>query len=152
MTALTFIGMIDQSQNRTAQARQAFERVLTMDPRAAVAANNLAWIYAENGGSLDRALQLAQLAASALPNQAEVHDTLGWVQYKQSQLPGAIAALHRSVELDPANGLSAYHLALAYAQSGDREQSRQMLQLSLKLEPTSERAVDIRRRLESAAP
>ena len=45
-----------------ASARASYERALASDARAAVPANNLAWIEAEKGGSLDRAVQLAQMA------------------------------------------------------------------------------------------
>ena len=56
------VGLIYQMQKRTDEARQAFERVVALDPKAPIAANNLAWIYAENGGNLDVALQHAQAA------------------------------------------------------------------------------------------
>src|SRR5262249_4469980 len=44
---LTLHGMIDLAANRVGEARDAFERVLKLDAQAPVAANNLAWIYAE---------------------------------------------------------------------------------------------------------
>ena len=56
------------------------------DPRAAVAANNLAWMYASRGEQLDRALQLAQAAKAELPDDAAVSDTLAYV-YIKKQLP-----------------------------------------------------------------
>ena len=149
VAALTFIGMIDQAQERTADARKAFEQVLQVDAEAAVASNNLAWIFADTGGNLDRALQLAQNAAAALPRQPEVHDTLGWVYFKKDQLPQAIAELKRSVELDPASATSRYHLGLAYQKNGDREQARQALQMYLKLDANSPRSAEVRRRLDS---
>ncbi len=147
--ALTVLGMIDQMQNRTSDARQAFERALKLDAHAAVAANNLAWIYAENGGSLDIALQLAQVATTALPDRPEVNDTLGWVYYKKDLLPLAITALQHSVELDPKNADASYHLALAYEKSGDRTEARRMLEQYLTLDPASNRSADAKRRLQA---
>jgi tetratricopeptide (TPR) repeat protein len=147
--ALTVLGMIDQMQNRTSDARQAFERALKLDAHAAVAANNLAWIYAENGGSLDIALQLAQVASTALPDRPEVNDTLGWVYYKKDLLPLAIAALKHSVELDPKNADASYHLALAYEKSGDRTEARRMLEQYLTLDAASNRSADAKRRLQA---
>ena len=70
--ALTVIGMIYQVQNRIADARRQFERVVSLDANAAVASNNLAWIYAENGGSLESALQLAQTAKQICCGLAQV--------------------------------------------------------------------------------
>jgi tetratricopeptide (TPR) repeat protein len=146
---LTLIGIIDQIQNRTAEARQTFERVLAIDPHAGVAANNLAWLYAETGGNLDLALKYAETAVSALPEESEGHDTLGWVYYKRGAAPPAIKALQRSLELNPRNAAAAYHLAIVYDQSGDRVNARQTFELYLKLDPTSEHAADVRRRLQS---
>ena len=48
-----------------------------------VAANNLAWMYAETGENLDMALQLAQAAARRLPNIPAIQDTLGWIHHKK---------------------------------------------------------------------
>jgi tetratricopeptide (TPR) repeat protein len=145
--ALTIIGMIYQIQGRTADARTAFERVLTFDASAGVAANNLAFIYAENDGNVDLALQLAQTAKSALPNQAEVHDTLGWIYVKKNELPLAVASLRRSLELDPANLEASYHLGLAYEKQGNRADARRMLEQYLRLDSTSDRSTEVRRRL-----
>ena len=147
--ALTVLGMIDQMQNRIPDAQKAFELALKADPHAGVAANNLAWIYAENGGSLEMALQLAEIANAALPNQPEVNDTLGWVHYKRDSLPLAITTLQHSLELDPTAKTASYHLALAYEKSGNRVEARRMLERYLALDPSSERSADAKRRLEA---
>jgi putative PEP-CTERM system TPR-repeat lipoprotein len=147
--ALTLLGMIDQIQNRIPEAQQAFERALQADPHAGVAANNLAWIYAEKGGSLEMALQLAEIANTALPNQPDVSDTLGWIYYKKNLLPLAITTLQHCLELDPKNSTALYHLALVYDTSGNRTEARRMLEQYLTLDPASERRVDAKRRLEA---
>jgi tetratricopeptide (TPR) repeat protein len=148
ITAYTVIGIIDLMENRVADAQQAFERVIKMDPRSAVAANNLAWIYAEHGGSVDMALQLALVAEAGLPNDTEVHDTLGWIYYRKGMMPEAVSSLRRSLELEPQNATAAYHLALALEKTGDRGEARRLMTHYLSLDSTSERSVDIRRRLQ----
>jgi tetratricopeptide (TPR) repeat protein len=147
--ALTLIGTIDLLQNRTSEAQKAFERALTFDPKAGVAANNLAWMHLENGGSLDLALHLAEVAKAALPNAPEVNDTLGWAYYKKGMMAEAVTALRRSAELDPNNATTAYHLSLAYEKSGNREDARQIMTLYLQLDPSSDRSADVRRRLQA---
>jgi Tfp pilus assembly protein PilF len=149
IAALTMIGMIHQMQRRGDEARQTFERVLSIDPRAGVAANNLAWMYAESGSSLELAAQLAETAKAALPNRAEVHDTLGWVHYKRDAFPQAIEAFQRSLELDPRSADASYHLALAYERIGDKARARLALEQYLKLDGTSSRSTEAKRRLES---
>ena len=146
---LIMVGMIEQMQNRLPEAERAFERALKLDPRAGVAANNLAWIYAERGASLDTALQLAETAKAAMPDQPEVNDTLGWIYFKKDMLPSAIAAFQHTLELDPKNGPASYHLALAYQKSGNRVDARRFLEQCLKLNPTSDYSADAKRRLET---
>src|SRR4029453_10479330 len=93
VTAQTVVGMLLDMQNKTSEARAKYERALEIDPRAAVAANNLAWIYAETGGNLDTALQLAQTAKSQLPDVPEVNDTLGWIYHKKGLCSLAVGPL-----------------------------------------------------------
>ncbi len=146
---LTVIGTIHMLQNKNAEAQQTFERVVQLDPKAGVAANNLAWLYLENGGSVDRALSLATAAKQQLPNSAEVHDTLGWAYFKKDRLLEAITALRRAVELDAKNPTTVYHLALALEKNGDRREAREVMTRYLQLDPSSERSADIKRRLQS---
>ena len=147
--ALTAAGMIYELQNRPNEARKAFERALALDPNAGVAANNLAWMYAESDVKLDVALQLAETARAALPARTEVHDTLGWLRYKRNEFGDAIAALRKSVELDPTNVTATYHLALAYEKNGNKNAAEHMLQQYLRLDSSSERSQEVRRRLET---
>jgi tetratricopeptide (TPR) repeat protein len=141
------IGMIHQMQDRPDDARKVFERTVELDSRAAVAANNLAWLLAEEGENLDRALHLAQAAKAALPEQPEVDDTLGWVYYKKGLLPLAIAAFKRSIEHDPGSPLYQYHLGLAYAKSGDKVRARRALETALRIHKSFPGAPDAERLL-----
>ena len=54
----TMVGMLKEAQGDRAGARAAYRAGRQGNPKAAVAANNLAWIYAEEG-KLDDALRLA---------------------------------------------------------------------------------------------
>jgi Flp pilus assembly protein TadD len=147
----TLSGMILQLQNKPAEARAKYEKVLAIDSRAPVAANNLAWIYAETGGNLDIALQLAQTAKGQLPERPEVNDTLGWLYYKKGLATLAVPPLRESVKSDPKNPIYQYHLGLAYAKNGDTANARQALTQALSLKPNFEGAEDARRVLASLA-
>jgi Tfp pilus assembly protein PilF len=151
VAALTMLGVIDQAQGNTQSARERFERVLGLDPRAPIASNNLAWMYAESGGSLDIALQLAQTAAAGLPKSAEVLDTLGWIYYKKRLTTQAVATFSETIENDPKTPVYRYHLGLAYMQLGDVARARESLQRALALSPTFAGAEDARRALADLA-
>jgi tetratricopeptide (TPR) repeat protein len=70
------LGMLHDLQNKPQQAMAYYEKALTLNPRFAPAANNLAWNYAEHGGNIDRALSLAQTAREQLPHDPSIADTL----------------------------------------------------------------------------
>lgn len=147
--ALTMIGIIAQAKGDLAQAQAQFERALQIDPEAAVAANNLAWIYAEHGGNLDVALHLAQVAQKRLPEVSEVGDTLGYIYYKKNLAPLAISTLTVVTAKDPANATFQYHLGLAYAGAGDAKRARQSLAQALQLQPDFAGAHEARELLNS---
>ncbi len=135
IAAQTMAAMIVHSQNKTGDAKKRYETIINADPTAAVAANNLAWIYAEEGEKLDEALRLAQSAATKLPENPEVSDTIGWIYYKKELPALAVPAFERSVEKAPDNASYHYHLALALSRSGDNARARAAVQEALKLKP-----------------
>lgn len=144
VAALTLSGMILESQGKTADAQARFERAMQIDAAAPVAANNLAWLYAENGGNLDVALQLAQTAKRKLPDTAEVNDTIGYIYYKKNLPALAIPPLRASTEKDPNNAIYHYHLGLAYARAGENAQAVQSLNRALSIAPNFDGAQDAR--------
>jgi Tfp pilus assembly protein PilF len=145
--ALTMSGVILQAQGNTELARQRFERAVAVDSQAAVAANNLAWIYAEEGKNLEQAVRLAVAASQALPEAPEVLDTLGWVYYKNNLPALAVPPLVRAVEKSPENPKYNYHLGLAYEKAGDVTRSRQLLTKALSLKADFSGADDAKRAL-----
>ncbi len=150
--ALTMLGMILQAKGDVDGARDRFERALQIDPEAGVAANNLAWIYAETGGNLDVALHLAQVAQQRLPGMAEIGDTLGYIYYKKQLAPLAISTLTVSTEKDPGNAVYQYHLGLAYAAAGDAKRAKQVLARALELKSDFDGAHEARELLSSLNP
>jgi tetratricopeptide (TPR) repeat protein len=131
-SALMLTGVIHEQKGDTAKAREAYEKVLALTPRAAAAANNLAWIYSEHGGDQDKALQLAQMAKEVAPDDPRVSDTLGWILYKRGVHQRALALLKESAAKLPDNPQVQYHLGMAYAQVGDQAGARQALEFAVK--------------------
>ena len=131
---LTMSGLILQAQGQLDQARERYEQAVRIDVRAAaVAANNLAWMYAESGERLSEALRLAHAAADALPESPEVLDTLGWVYFKNNLAVMALAPLTRAVERSPKNATYQYHLGMALAKAGEPARGRTALARALEL-------------------
>ena len=149
--ALTMLGMIFEAQGNPQQARLRYERAVAADPRAAVAANNLAGLYLLSREKLDEALRLARNAAEVLPEAPEILDTLGWAYYQNGLYEVAVGPLVRAVEREPKNGEYLYHLGLAYAKSGDSVRSREMLEQALANGADASWLIEARRLLASLA-
>ena len=139
----TMLGLILSQQGKREEARTHFERALAIDPRAAVAANNLAWDYANYGGNLDIALQLAQTAKSQMPDNPQVGDTLGWIYYKKGLATLAVDTLREAARQNPSSAGIHYHLGLAYLKSGNKADAKASLQQVLKLNPQFQEADEI---------
>jgi len=115
---------------RPAEAEQRLRDLVHRFPELGPAANDLAWILAEKGESLDYALILAQRAAS-LARGPEVLDTLGWVQLRRGELEAAAKNLRAALELEPDYGTARYHLGLCLARGGDPAGAREAFRTAL---------------------
>ncbi len=142
------VAMLHQAQGRTDDARAAYQRILALDSRAVVANNNLAYIYADEGKDLDMALQMAQTAKAASPDDPDVNDTLGWVYYKKGMGVQAVGPLLQSTRINPSKPIYHYHLGLAYQQAGEKDKARAAIEHALSLGDFSE-APAARRALEN---
>lgn len=120
-----------ESAGRNAEAMEYYEAVLRVDQDQPGAQNNLAWLLANvddpSPADLDRALQLAQDAKNAMPNDPSVADTLGWIMYKKG-IPSAAISLFREAidgypQGHPLRGTVRYHLAAAYDKNGERDRA-----------------------------
>lgn len=140
------LGLLLHTQRDVRGAIEHYERAFALDPRrAAPAANNLAWLYAENGENLDRALELAQAARSYLASDSAPLDTLGWVYLKKGVTSQAETFIRQAIDLDPSNPLYHYHLGVIYAQKGEDANARKSLQQALTLQPGKQIAQDAQR-------
>lgn len=145
LSALMLIGLIHQQLGDIPKAMEAYERLLAVNPRFAPAANNLAFLYAEQGREMERALDLAYRARAEAPEDPHVADTLGWILYKMGKIELALTSLQLSAAKLPDNPEVQYHLGVAYHKQGNGEASRQALQQALKLSSDFPGAEEARR-------
>ncbi|UCB52915.1 MAG: tetratricopeptide repeat protein, partial [Candidatus Zixiibacteriota bacterium] len=75
--------------------------------------NNIAWHYAREAESLDRALDLCEKALRLNPPHPElIHDTRAWVYYQKDNLQEAEAEMKRAVRMAPENEIIQQHLLI----------------------------------------
>jgi tetratricopeptide (TPR) repeat protein len=130
------VGILHEGLGRQDSAIERYEAAIRLDPDLAAAKNNLAYLLAERGQDLDRALDLAQEAKALLPDNANAADTLGWVLFKKN-IPSAAIGYLKEAEggfprEDPALGIVRQHLALAYEANGEIDEARGVIDRALR--------------------
>jgi tetratricopeptide (TPR) repeat protein len=121
-------GMVFESQGNVAEAKKNYNEALRIDPTAAVPANNLAWILAEEGRELNVAQNLAQTARQQDPENAAIADTLGWIYYKLGNHVLAREQLRFAISKEPANPQYQYHLGLVYKETKQLPEAKAALE------------------------
>jgi tetratricopeptide (TPR) repeat protein len=149
--ARTMLGILLAQQGKEDEAIKVYEATANGTANAPVAANNLAFIYAQRGINLDVALQLATSAKQRLPNDPIVDDTIGWIYYKKDLPSLAVQPLESALKQLPNNAELLVHLGLTYAKLGDKEKARQALERALKLDPRVVGAEEAKRALASVS-
>lgn len=131
---LTLIGVLLDEQKDYPAAVQTYEKLLTIDPNSGVALNNLAYLYSEQLGELEKGYQMAQKARQALPQDPNVADTLGWILYRKNQYRRALNLLEESVEKLPSSAPGQYHVGMTHYMMGEEQLAHAALQLALQLD------------------
>jgi len=90
--ALMQLAMINEQLKHFDAARDAYEKLLTVAPNFPLALNNLAVLYSEHLGELDKAYDLAKRAKAAM-NEPHIADTLGWIFFKKGDYSDALPLL-----------------------------------------------------------
>jgi len=128
VTALLTSAAIHERLKNYPKARDAYEKVLTVNPDYIGALNNLAVLYTEQFNDLDRAYELARKARTLLPEEPSVADTLGWIVYKRADYKQALALFSESAGKMPENPEIQFHLGMANYMMGQTETARKALQ------------------------
>ena len=146
--ALMMLGIIHEGRKDYDKAKERYDQILKLNPRFAPAANNLAWLIAEQGGNLDVALSHAQTAREQRPEDPNIADTLGWIYYKKNASLLAVGLLKEAADKLPNEPLVHYHLGMAQAKNGDAAAAKHSLQTALKLNHQFTGAEDAKKTIE----
>ncbi len=126
-------GVQAEERNDVQGAIDNYERALQEGDHTGVAANNLAWLYAQRGTNLERALALAEAARSAAPENPAVLDTVGVVRLRLRRFSDAIAVLESARQIagsrksDPELLAKINeHLAEAYLRAGKTDAAQSL--------------------------
>ena len=130
-SALMTLASIREKQKDYAKAREAYEKLLALNPNFVPALNNLSYLYAEQFNQPDKAYELAQKARTLDPGNAAVADTLGWAAYKRGDYSQALTLLQESAGKLGANAEIQYHLGMAHYMMAQADAARAAFQSAI---------------------
>jgi tetratricopeptide (TPR) repeat protein len=113
------------------EALEMLEQTLDEYPQDYGTLNDLAYLWAEQKRHPARALQMAQQAVAAEPDNASFLDTLGWVLHQQAKYGEAIAVFAKAANLQP-EGVILEHYGDALLQAGKQTQALETWQQAYK--------------------
>lgn len=118
-----------ESLLKRGQHKAAIEHYLILNkstPNNLIVLNNLAWALFESGDK--HAAGFAEQALKLQPDNPAVMDTLGWILVQQGQADRGVKLLQQAHAKAPDVGEIHYHLAAAYARTGDAARAQRELE------------------------
>ncbi|MDR2452661.1 MAG: tetratricopeptide repeat protein [Candidatus Accumulibacter sp.] len=114
------LNLLDLMENR-------LRRLIELRPDDPQAYNALGYAFADRNERLPEARRLIEKALAMAPDDAAILDSMGWVLFRQGDLPGALAYLERSWDQreDPEIGA---HLGEVLWRMGRRDEAQRLLE------------------------
>jgi tetratricopeptide (TPR) repeat protein len=126
--ALMQLATLQMQEKDFDAARATYEKLLSIAPNFSLALNNLAGLYSERPGQLDKAYDLANKAREVSPKEPHIADTLGWILFKKGEYGNALQLLQESSGQLPDLPEIQFHLGMAYYMVGEEGPARLALQ------------------------
>ncbi len=130
--ALERLGRIDDAVLR-------FQQALELDPDHAEANNYLAYMWAERGLHLDKALRLIQRAISQEPDNPAYLDSLGWILFQLGRPDQALPHLRQAAETMPEDPTINEHLGDALERLGRIDDALEAWKQAFLADPRNEK-------------
>lgn len=126
-----YLGDAALSRRDFAAAETYYRAVVDLQPKNALALNNVAWLMVQQGKP--GALAMAEKANELLPDRAPLLDTLATAQAAENQVAKAIKTQQRAIQRSPDDPSLKLNLARLYIKSGEKDFARAELEALAKL-------------------
>jgi len=139
---LYHLGTLYYVRKKIDKAIPLYEKAVSIQPNAADAMNNYAYLLAENDRDLEKALQMAKKAITIEPNNPSFLDTVGWTLFKLGNYQEAERYLKKAFQMTPDVGEILAHLGKLYIQMRQFESGLGYLKQAQKADPGLENIQD----------
>jgi tetratricopeptide (TPR) repeat protein len=116
---------------------EVYRKVLETNPGSLLAANNLAFYYAEyqpEEGRLEEALKLIERPLKERPDAPSIVDTAAWIHFRMGNLEKARDLMLSVEEKIGDEGVLNYHLGMIYLGLGEKEKAASRLKTAVESE------------------
>lgn len=138
--------LMAEKQGNLALMEKRLRTLIDLRPESAQAYNALGYSYADRNMRLAEARELIEKALKLAPEDGFILDSMGWVLFRQGDLPGALTYLERSYAKRDDPEIAA-HLGEVLWALGRQEDARRILAEARKKHPSNEALAEIIRKL-----
>jgi putative PEP-CTERM system TPR-repeat lipoprotein len=131
--AFFYQAQILEQKGQKKDAAEKYNELLKLSPNYAPALNNLAYLFIEGYGPIDKAVEMSQKAKKLMPGDGGTTDTLGWALYHAGKYDEALTYLIEATYYLPGEPAVRYHLALVYLKKGIQDKAEEQLKNSIRL-------------------
>ncbi len=128
-----YLGDFALQRKEMAEAEAHYRQVIELQPRNALAYNNVAWLMATAGRP--GAVTMAEKANALLPERAPLLDTLATALAGENQITKAVEVQRRALARNPDDPSLRLNLAKHLLKAGEKDQARFELEALQKLGP-----------------
>ena len=141
------LGMLQDALKHYDEARANYEKALALDSTFSPALNNLAVLYGDRLGQVDKAYEFATQAQAQRPYDVVIGETFGWALFRKGQYERGLRFAQQAADKIPADPEIQYHLGMIQYFLGQVEPARQSFQKVLASVGPSVSKEDAARRL-----
>ncbi|MGE5539918.1 MAG: tetratricopeptide repeat protein [Gemmatimonas sp.] len=131
------------------RAEADFLKAVELSPDQPYLLNYLAYSWVEHGTNLEKAQAMLERALRLRPKDAQIIDSMGWVQYRLGHFDNAVKHLEQAVELKPQDAVINDHLGDAYWRVGRYNEARYQWQRALRMDPEPDLVASLEEKLQN---
>ena len=133
MPAYFYHAQVFEQMGKKKEAAEKYKELLKFSPNYTPALNNLAYLFIEGYGPVDKAVEMSQKAKKLMPDDGGITDTLGWALYHVGKYDEALTYLIEATYYLPGDPAIRYHLGLTYLKKGMRDKAVEQIKNSIRL-------------------
>jgi tetratricopeptide (TPR) repeat protein len=133
-----YYGAAYERMGQFKKAEEIFEECISLYPDAHEVLNYLAYMWADKGENLEKALEYVNRALDLEPENGAYIDTLGWIYYKQKEYSKALDQIQKANELIKDDPTVNEHLGDIFQALNDNEKALSCWKQSFMLDPENE--------------